>query len=125
MLFAEWYGVSLLNTNSYVTTKVKQHKSIVDGKQFDSNEKLLAYMKENQQFESISLDLPFWSDEKYLIPEDPNDAMLTGFDWEEDDEMDEQACSQILEAAKREEAAATGFIQQLVKQGIDLNDLKD
>lgn len=81
-------------------------------------------MKDNNQFSKISLDLPFWNDEKYLIPENPEDPMLFGFDWEEDDDLDEEQREKILRDARLEADEAKEFIQDLARQGIDINDLK-
>lgn len=81
-------------------------------------------MKENDQFSKISLDLPFWKDEKYLIPENSDDPMLFGFDWEADDEIDEEESQRMLADARIEADAAVGFIEDLKRKGIDINELR-
>ena len=114
-----------MNIVIYDCIQVSENKSIIDGKQFNSNEELLAYMKENNQFDSITLDLPFWKDEKYLQPHDPSDPMLFGFDWEEDDEIDDEEREKMLEDARIEAQSALNFREQLKNfHGIDLDDLR-
>ena len=87
-------------------------------------------MKEKGHFETsqITKDMSFWSEEKYLVPFDPQDALL--FNFEEDDELEqeigEEERQQMLKDAKLEQEIADNFREQMrVHHGVDLDDLRD
>jgi hypothetical protein len=46
---------------------VRNNKTLISEKTFNSREELIEYLKENKEFNEITKDLPFWHDSKLFL----------------------------------------------------------
>merc|ERR1712063_99518 len=89
--------IALIN---YIRTRVHEKRSLVDETQFSTEEELVNHVKESKEYTKLSKDMPFWSEEKYLMPFDPQDPLLYSFDEEgecEEEELDDSEREKMLE----------------------------
>ena len=100
----------------------------MDETQFSTEEELVNHVKESKEYTKLSKDMPFWSEEKYLMPFDPQDPLLYSFDEEgecEEEELDDSEREKMLEEAKLEQQIANDFRKKLEVRGIDIDDLRN
>lgn len=56
-----------LTNNNENDKKVRNNKSLITEKTFNSRDELLQFLKESKEFNELNKDHPFWHDPKYLL----------------------------------------------------------